>query len=69
MESLAIGLRVAFDTPEGLKTSSVRVNDNVLRVINAILGNGSPRRGTVRWSPPVAVLTLEKVARSMEQIF
>ena len=33
-----------------LQPNSLRMNDNVLRVINNILGIGSERRGTVRWS-------------------
>ena len=37
-----------LDAP--LRTNTIRMNDNVLRVINAILGIGSQRRGTIRWS-------------------
>ena len=33
-----------------LQPNSLRMNDNVLRVINNILGIGSERRATVRWS-------------------
>jgi PmbA protein len=33
-----------------LKPNTLRMNDNVIRVINNILGIGSDRRGTVRWS-------------------
>ena len=33
-----------------LQPNSLRMNDNVLRVINNILGIGSERSGTVRWS-------------------
>jgi len=53
------------------------MNDNVLRVINQILGIGSERRGTVRWSsdqvtwaPEVAVsdFHLEEISESMEKV-
>ena len=33
-----------------LKPNTVRMNDNVLRLINNTLGIGSQRRATVRWS-------------------
>ena len=33
-----------------LQPNSLRMNDNILRVINSILGIGSERWGTVRWS-------------------
>jgi len=65
-----------LDAP--LKANTLRMNDNVIRVINAILGIGSQRRGTVRWSsdqvtwaPEVAVadFNLEEIAGYMEEIF
>ena len=57
-----------------LQPNSLRMNDNVLRVINNILGIGSERRGTVRWSsdqvtwaPEVAVsdFQLEEINESL----
>ncbi len=35
---------------EPIRPNTLRMNDNVLRVINDILGIGSHRQGTVRWS-------------------
>ena len=61
-----------------LRANTLRMNDNVLRVINSIMGIGSQRRGTVRWSsdqvtwaPEVAVadFNLEEIAEHMEEIF
>ena len=58
-----------------VKPNTLRMNDNILRVINSILGIGSQRRGTVRWSsdqitwaPEVAVsgFQLEEIAEYME---
>ena len=57
-----------------LQPNSLRMNDNVLRVINDILGIGLERRGTVRWSsdqvtwaPEVAVsdFQLEEINESV----
>jgi hypothetical protein len=54
------------------------MNDNVLRVINNILGIGSDRRGTVRWAsdqvtwaPEIAVTDfhLEEISEYMETIY
>jgi PmbA protein len=61
-----------------LKPNTLRMNDNVLRVINHILGIGSQRRGTVRWSsdqvtwaPEVAVsnFQLEEISEYMERVY
>jgi len=61
-----------------LKPNTLRMNDNVLRVINNILGIGSERRGTVRWSsdqvtwaPEVAVggFQLEQIGGYMEGVY
>jgi predicted Zn-dependent protease len=61
-----------------LKPNTLRMNDNVLRVINHILGIGSQRRGTVRWSsdqvtwaPEVAVFDfhLEEISEYMESVY
>jgi len=61
-----------------LQPNTLRMNDNVLRVINNILGIGSERRGTVRWSsdqitwaPEVAVdgFRLEEISESMETVY
>ena len=58
--------------------NTLRMNDNVLRVINNILGIGSEKRGTVRWSsdqitwaPEVAVegFGLEEISESMEDVY
>ena len=60
-----------------LQPNSLRINDNVLRVINNILGIGSARRGTVRWSsdqvtwvPEVVVsdFQLEEINESEEGV-
>ena len=60
-----------------LQPNSLRMNDNVLRVINNILGIGSERRGTVRWSsdqvtwvPEVVVsdFQLEEINESEEGV-
>ena len=61
-----------------VKPNTLRMNDNVLKVINNILGIGSERRGTVRWSsdqitwaPEVAVADfhLEEISESVETIY
>ncbi len=61
-----------------LKPNTLRMNDNVLRMINNILGVGSERRGTVRWSsdqvtwaPEVAVsgFQLEEISGYMEGVY
>jgi predicted Zn-dependent protease len=61
-----------------LQPNSLRINDNVLRVINNILGIGSERRGTVRWSsdqvtwvPEVAVsdFQLEDIKESKKGVY
>ena len=61
-----------------LKPNTLRMNDNVLRVINNILGIGSERRGTARWSsdqvtwaPEVAVagFQLEQISGYMEGVY
>ena len=61
-----------------LKPNTLRMNDNVLRMINNILGIGSERRGTVRWSsdqvtwaPEVAVagFQLEEIGGYMEGVY
>ena len=61
-----------------LKPNTLRMNDNVLRVINHVLGIGSERRGTVRWSsdqvtwaPEVAVADfhLEEISEYMERVY
>ncbi|MBM3942119.1 MAG: hypothetical protein FJ316_04185 [SAR202 cluster bacterium] len=61
-----------------VKPNTLRMNDNVLRVINNILGIGSQRRGTVRWSsdqitwaPEVAVadFQLEEISEYMERVY
>ena len=60
-----------------LKPNTVRMNDNVLRLINNILGIGVQRRGTVRWSsdqvtwaPEIAVsgYVLEEISKYMESV-
>jgi predicted Zn-dependent protease len=65
-----------LDAP--IKPNTLRMNDNVLRVINHILGIGSQRRGTVRWSsdqitwaPEVAIsdFHLEEISESMERVY
>ena len=61
-----------------IKPNTLRLNDNVQRVINSILGIGGERRGTVRWSsdqvtwaPEVAVadLNLEEIGEFMEEVY
>ena len=61
-----------------IQPNSLRMNDNVLRVIGNILGIGADRRGTVRWSsdqvtwaPEVAIadFQLEEISESMEDIY
>ena len=61
-----------------LKANTLRMNDNVLRVMNSILGIGSQRRPTVRWSsdqvtwaPEVAVadFQLEEIGGYTEGVF
>jgi PmbA protein len=61
-----------------LQPNTLRMNDNVLRVINNILGIGSDRRGTVRWAsdqvtwaPEIAVTDfhLEEISEYMETIY
>ncbi len=60
-----------------LKPNTVRMNDNVLRLINNILGIATQRRGTVRWSsdqvtwaPEIAVagFGLEEISEYMESV-
>ena len=61
-----------------LKANTLRMNDNVLRVMTSILGIGSQRRPTVRWSsdqvtwaPEVAVadFQLEEIGGYTEGVF
>ena len=61
-----------------IKPNTLRMNDNVLRVINSILGIGSQRRPTVRWSsdqvtwaPEVALggFRLEEIGGYTEGVF
>jgi PmbA protein len=61
-----------------IQPNTLRMNDNVLRVIGNILDIGAERRGTVRWSsdqvtwaPEVAVadFQLEEISGSMENIY
>ncbi len=61
-----------------LQPNTLRMNDNVLRVINNILGIGSDRRGTVRWAsdqvtwaPEIAVtdFPVEEISEYMETIY
>ena len=60
-----------------LKPNTIRMNDNVLRLINNILGIASQRRATVRWSsnqvtwaPEIAVsgFGLEEISEYMEGV-
>ena len=60
-----------------LKPNTVRMNDNVLRLINNILGIAAQRRATVRWSsdqvtwaPEIAVdgFGLEEISEYMEAV-
>ncbi|MDA1128647.1 MAG: TldD/PmbA family protein [Chloroflexi bacterium] len=60
-----------------LKPNTVRMNDNVLRLINNTLGIATQRRGTVRWSsdqvtwaPEIAVdaFGLEEISEYMESV-
>ncbi|MCI0801629.1 MAG: TldD/PmbA family protein [Chloroflexi bacterium] len=64
-----------FSAP--LKPNTVRMNDNVLRLINNILGIAAQRRATVRWSsdqvtwaPEIAVagFGLEEISEYMEGV-
>jgi predicted Zn-dependent protease len=61
-----------------IKPNTLRLNDNILRVINSVLGIGHPPRGTVRWAsdqvtwaPEVAVegLRVEEIAEYMEGVY
>lgn len=61
-----------------LKANTLRMNDNVLRVIDSILGIGSQQRPTVRWSsdqvtwaPEVALadFQLEEIGGYIEDVF
>ncbi len=61
-----------------LKPNTLRMNDNVLRVINNVLGIGAERRATVRWSsdqvtwaPEIAVdyFGLEEISEYMENVY
>jgi PmbA protein len=61
-----------------IRPNTLRMNDNVLRVINSVLAIGSERRGTVRWSsdqvtwaPEVAVadFRLEEIGKYMERVY
>ena len=61
-----------------VQPNTLRMNDNVLRVINNILGIGSEPRGTVRWAsdqitwaPEVAVddFRLEEISESIETVY
>ena len=63
---------------EPLRPNTLRMNGNILKVINNILGIGSERTGTVRWSsdqvtwaPEIAVsdFPLEEIAGYMEGVF
>ena len=60
-----------------LKPNTVRMNDNVLRLINNVLGIAAQRRATVRWSsdqvtwaPEIAVsgFGLEEISEYMESV-
>jgi len=62
---------------EPIRPNTLRMNDNVLRVINNILGIGSRQRPTVRWSsdqvtwaPELAVadFQLEEIAEDMDGV-
>ena len=61
-----------------LKPNTLRMNDNVLGVINNIMGIGSDRQGAVRWSsdqvtwaPEVAVSSfrLEEIGQYMDTVY
>jgi predicted Zn-dependent protease len=61
-----------------IKPNTLRLNDNILRVINNVLGIGHPPRGTVRWAsdqvtwaPEVAVkdLHVEEIGEYMEGVY
>ena len=61
-----------------LKPNTLRMNDNILQVINNIVGIGAQRRATVRWSsdqvtwaPEVAIADfhLEAISESMEDVY
>ena len=61
-----------------LKPNTLRMNDNVLRVINNLIGIGAERRPTVRWSsdqvtwaPEIAVdgFGLEEISEYMDSVY
>ena len=61
-----------------LQPNAVRMNDNVLRVLNSIIGVGAHRRPTVRWSsdqitwaPEIAVegFMLEEISEYMDSVY
>ena len=61
-----------------LKPNTLRMNDNVLRVINNLIGIGTERRPTVRWSsdqvtwaPEIAVdgFALEEISEYMDSVY
>ena len=63
---------------EPLKPNTLRMNGNMLQVINNIMGIGAERTGTVRWSsdqvtwaPEIAVgnFPLEEIAEYMDGVF
>ena len=62
---------------EPLKPNTLRMNDNILKVIRNIMGIGAERTGTVRWSsdqvtwaPEIAVgnFHLEEIAGYMDGV-
>ena len=63
---------------EPLRPNTLRMNGNILQVINSIMGIGAELTGTVRWSsdqvtwaPEIAVsdFPLEEIAGDMEEVF
>ena len=63
---------------EPIRPNTLRMNDNILRVFNNILGIGADRTGTVRWSsdqvtwaPEIAVnnFQLEEIAGYMDEVY
>ena len=61
-----------------LQPNTLRMNDNVLRVLNNIIGVGSNRRPTVRWSsdqitwaPEIAIdgFVLEEISEYMDTVY
>ena len=61
-----------------VKPNTLRMNDDILQVINNILGIGAERVGTVRWSsdqvtwaPEIAVTDfhLEEIGGYMDEVF